>query len=505
MRKILPPLVLIGALAFPACDSFGQAMTAHTDVVARAAGHELSIDQAASIMGTNPRLPTNPQVVGALANLWVDYTLLATAAAEDSTLKSVDLSALVKPAADQEVVWKLRDKVLPADTTIGDAELQQIYETENPALQVRARHILFRLPPDASPSQRDSILQLAKGVRAKVVAGGDFGALAKQYSEDPGSREQGGELGFFGKGQMVGPFEEVAFKLKPGETSDIVETPFGLHIIQVEERKAPPFAQVKEQFRRQALMQRQQQREEAYVKQLTDPKNVKVEGGAFDVARDLAKKPDMKLGGRAAERALVSYTGGSFTAQEFQALMRSLPGPRREQFSQATDDQLKGVMEGLARNKILVEEAKRQGFHASKQQADSLTTVARQQLAGAVAQAGLTHIQPQSGETKQQAVERKVKSVLESVVKGEQNVIPLGPVSFALREQYGAEVYERSLPAVVTKVEASRPAQPAQPGQPGVPGQPQVLPGQPPVAAPGQAAPAQAPAAQPQPAPTKKK
>lgn len=460
MRKILPLVALASALSFPACESFGQAMTAHTDVVARAAGHELSVDQAASIMEANPRVPAQPQVVDALANLWVDYTLAATAASEDSTLKSVDMSALVKPALEQDMVWKLRDKVIHVDTTMSDAELEKLYEQEQPGLQVRARHILFRLPPDATPAQRDSIMKLAQQVRAKIVAGGDFAQLAKQYSEDPGSKSQGGELGFFGKGQMVPPFEEAAFKLQPGQVSDIVETPFGLHIIQVEERKLPPFAQVKDQFRKGAVGLKEQQAEEAYVKQLTDPKKIEVQNGAYDVARDLAKKPDQKLSGRAADRALVSYTGGAVTAQEFQDLMRALNQARREQFAGATDDQLKNVLEGLARNEILVAEAERQGLKPTPQAADSLTNAARTQLAGALSQIGLTSIKPQAGETKDQAVDRKVREVLEQVVKGEQNVIPLGPLAYALREKYGAEVYERSLPNVVTKVEAARPAAP---------------------------------------------
>lgn len=464
MRKLIPLLALAGALSFPACESFGQALGAHKNVVARAAGHDLTVDQAVALMNQNPRLPNQPDVVNALANLWVDYTLLAAAAQKDSTLKSVNLEPLVKPALEQGMVWKLRDKVIHFDTMISDADLQKLYQEQSPGTQVRARHILFRLPPDATPVQRDSILKLAQSVRAQVVAsaGKNFGELAQKYSEDPGSKAQGGELGFFAKGQMVAPFDAAAFKLQPGEVSAPVETPFGLHIIQVEERKQTPFETVKVQFRQKAVQDRVQQAETQYVARLTDTLGLKVADGAFDVVRDIAKKPEMKLGGRAGDRALVTYKGGSLAAGTLMDVLRSLPAQQRTQFGSATDDQLKNVLLGLARNQVLIAEARRQGFAASKQQQDSLTNVARQQLMGVVRSAGLIGIKPQSGENDEQAVERKVRSLVEAVVKGEQNIIPLGPLAYALREQFSGQVYDRSFPNVVAKVQATRPPVPPQ-------------------------------------------
>lgn len=74
---------------------------------------------------------------------------------------------------------------------------------------------------------------LVENYRERVLKGEDFAALAFKYSEDPGSAKKGGQLSPFGKGQMVPEFEEVAFKLKPGEISDVFETKYGFHFIQV--------------------------------------------------------------------------------------------------------------------------------------------------------------------------------------------------------------------------------------------------------------------------------
>jgi len=83
--------------------------------------------------------------------------------------------------------------------------------------------------------------QRAIDLRKRILAGEDFATLAKEYSEDPGSGSQGGNLGFWGKGDMVAPYEAAALALKPGQTSEVVESQFGFHIIQLIERKGAKY------------------------------------------------------------------------------------------------------------------------------------------------------------------------------------------------------------------------------------------------------------------------
>src|SRR5690606_15582191 len=214
------------------------------------------------------------------------------------------------------------DQVIQVDTAFTDEDLRALYEEQQPGLQIRARHILLRLPPDATPAQRDSTQALARELQQRAASGADFAALATEYSQDPGSARQGGDLGLFGRGQMVPPFEEAAFALGVGEVSDVVETPFGFHVIKVEERHLPDFDQVKGIFRQQAKATIELEAEEAYIKNLTEPLGIEVQDDAYEVSRELARRPGMKLSARAAGRTLVSYKGGAFTAGELQEVMR---------------------------------------------------------------------------------------------------------------------------------------------------------------------------------------
>ena len=106
--------------------------------------------------------------------------------------------------------------------------------------QVRARHILIR-PTAARRPTRPRRSPTVEGLAARVAAGESFEALARQYSQDPGSAPQGGDLGVFGPGRMVPEFEQAAFALQnAGDVSPPVRTQFGIHLIQLTERVPRP-------------------------------------------------------------------------------------------------------------------------------------------------------------------------------------------------------------------------------------------------------------------------
>jgi parvulin-like peptidyl-prolyl isomerase len=124
--------------------------------------------------------------------------------------------------------------------SVSAADLRTYYDTHPNEFvtseQLRASHILIGVPQDANLAVRNAQRARAQEILEKARKGADFAMLARQNSEDQGSARNGGELPPFGRGRMVKPFEDAAFALAPGALSDLVETPYGFHIIKLHER-----------------------------------------------------------------------------------------------------------------------------------------------------------------------------------------------------------------------------------------------------------------------------
>ncbi|NVN91579.1 MAG: peptidylprolyl isomerase [Desulfuromonadales bacterium] len=124
--------------------------------------------------------------------------------------------------------------------TVSEEESKKFYDQNADKFKqpetVRASHILIGVDPKATDEDKKKAREKIESVRRALAGGSDFAKLAKENSTCPSS-QQGGDLGYFGKGQMVPAFEQVAFSLKPGEISDVVETQFGYHIIKVMDKK----------------------------------------------------------------------------------------------------------------------------------------------------------------------------------------------------------------------------------------------------------------------------
>ena len=143
---------------------------------------------------------------------------------------------------DRLIINKFKEK-LTADVKVTDEEVKKYYEEnkamfELPSPEIRASHILVDTEEEA------------REILKKIKEGADFAELAKQYSKDPGSKDLGGDLGYFAKGKMVPEFDEAAFALNPGEVSDVVKSEYGYHIIKVTgKRSSLSFEDAKEDIR----------------------------------------------------------------------------------------------------------------------------------------------------------------------------------------------------------------------------------------------------------------
>lgn len=174
------------------------------------------------------------------------------------------------------VVLTLDD--VAAQVAAPEAELKAYYEQNKSAYgqpeERRASHILLTAGEGGSASDKAGARQKAEELLAQLRRNpNDFAKLAREFSKDPGSAANGGDLGFFGRNMMVKPFEEAAFKLRPGGISDVVETDFGFHIIRVDEVKPAtykPFEAVRAEIEREYRRQQAQKKFAEAAEQFTN-------------------------------------------------------------------------------------------------------------------------------------------------------------------------------------------------------------------------------------------
>jgi peptidyl-prolyl cis-trans isomerase C len=161
----------------------------------------------------------------------------------------------------------IADKVAVKPEQLADFYAKNPDQFKQPE-RVRASHILIMVPKGSDAAAKNAARSKAADILKDVKTGKDFAALAKQHSQDPGSAQNGGDLGFFQQGQMVGPFNDAAFTLAPGSVSDLVETEFGFHIIKVAEKQAArsvPLEEVRPQLEQYLQRQNREQQTDAFV------------------------------------------------------------------------------------------------------------------------------------------------------------------------------------------------------------------------------------------------
>lgn len=191
----------------------------------------------------------------------------------ETTIKSqVKQGMAIQELINKEIVGKVK---------VSHEEMKTYYNTHPDFFkqpeQVRASHILIKVDLQAGKPQKAEAHKKLEKVQQRLQKGEDFAALAKEVSQCPSS-SRGGDLGYFRRGQMVKPFEDVAFALRLGEASNIVETKFGYHLIKVVDKKpetAIVYQDIKDRLE-QFLKQKQVQKEVSlYVKKLKEKARVK--------------------------------------------------------------------------------------------------------------------------------------------------------------------------------------------------------------------------------------
>ena len=188
--------------------------------------------------------------------------------------QKMSLDDLRKEARQNLLVSEMLEQEVGKQIAVKPSDVSAFYEKNPDRFQqpeaMRASHVLILLPQGADEAARTAARAKADMVLKKARGGADFAALARAHSDDS-SKQRGGDLGFFPKGQMVPAFDAAAFALQPNQISDVVETPFGFHVIKVIERRPArtvPFAEAADQIEQFLKQEQQQQKTRAFVDQL---------------------------------------------------------------------------------------------------------------------------------------------------------------------------------------------------------------------------------------------
>ncbi|HEY1654884.1 MAG TPA: peptidylprolyl isomerase [Candidatus Tumulicola sp.] len=260
-QRVIAGLVtlLLGA-AVSACAGGGAVATVNGEPISQSA-FQAKLEASPGARNTLQQMVQEALILQYAKNNNIDVTDAEISTREDDLKAnfpngSWDEMLKARGLSEDDVHQALReqiilDKALAKDAPISQSQISQYFDKNHTAFdkpeQIKARHILVK------------DLATANKVEAALKSGQNFADVAKQYSTDPGSKDKGGELGFFRRGQMVPAFDKVAFTMKVNQISAPVKSPFGYHIIQVEAIQPAQKATLANSTQRITDMLRQQQ------------------------------------------------------------------------------------------------------------------------------------------------------------------------------------------------------------------------------------------------------
>lgn len=231
--------------------------------------------------------PVDKQTKQGLLNNLVQTIALGDAARKKGLDKRKDIQEILALAQDNLLANELIKEEVLNKIKIDEGQAKEYYEKNLVRFktpdQVRARHILVKMTAPASAEEKEKAREKAEGLLKKIKAGEDFAKLAEAFSDDPASKDKGGDLGFLAREMKTTPFvnaaEKAALALKPGEVSGAIETPFGYRIIKVEEEKKGeilPFESIKDKVMSLALEEVKKEKIKTFVEQAMKEADVKI-------------------------------------------------------------------------------------------------------------------------------------------------------------------------------------------------------------------------------------
>ena len=441
--KKLTIAVIGAALLFTGCDSLKDAFSAHSNVVAKAADQELTVTRLATLMGSSAA-PLRKDVANAVADAWVNYHLIAQAAANNDSLKdnkNIDEAMWAVIANIKAKKWY--DQVSKSWKSPDSTQAEAAY---NNGSLLAASHILL-LTQDTTPAGKAKVKQKIDALRAQVNSA-NFADLAKKNSQDPGSAPRGGSLGVFPRGAMVKEFDQAAAALKPGEISPVVQTQYGYHII-----RRPLFSEVKGDFVQAMKAGGMQAAESTYLAGLESSNKVQVKEGTAATIRAVVENPNTH---RSDKTVLATSSLGKFTAADLSRWMETFPPQAQvaERVKTAPDSLLPLFVKNFVRNELVLHAADSAKLGPTQQQLDEtrkmfLTTVTNAWTALNVDPKSLIAAAKSKSEREKLASQRVEDYITKLLQQQAQYVDVTQPVQNVLRDKYDYTINPETLDQVL--------------------------------------------------------
>jgi hypothetical protein len=449
-RSVLLSSLMLSA-SLTACSSFRDLFSAHADAAAEAGGQRLAPERLSQILSSGKGVRPNREAANFVANVWVDYTLLGQAIAEGKLpLDSASVAQAVWPQLAELKGTHWHDTLMARRSKIPPNAADSVYQGN----EVRVlQHILFRVPPNAVPEVRNVARKKAEGTLARVRRGADFGAVAAQLSEDPGSKQDRGYLPPSPKGRFVAAFDSAGWALAPGGTSGVVETPFGYHII-----KRPGADVVLDRLTSYLVQTAGSRLDSIYMDSLAIQNEIKVSKGAATAMRAAAENP---LEARRSKKKLATFKGGELTVSEFMRWIQALPPQYAAQLKQADDSMLTQFARVLSQNVLLLRQADSAKIQVTPAEWKGMEANYRAQLDTLRAEMGLdTAALWDSSAAKvdrSKVAAAKVEQYFDRLISGTSKLRPLpSALATVLRDRSSFRIYDAGLNRAVELAEAER-------------------------------------------------
>jgi parvulin-like peptidyl-prolyl isomerase len=281
LRKVL----LIACISFLA----PLAMAEELDpVVGRAGDYVLRKSSLGGLVEVLPKerqrqLKANPQPKVAIVRAILTAKVIADEARKEGFDQQKEIKEQVQLMVNDYLTRQYLEKKVLKGVVVTEEEMKTYYTANEKQFtvpeQVRARHLLIRVSPKASESDRRKAREKAEDLLKKIKGGEDFGKLAEKFSDDQGSKKKQGDLGYFTRGRMMKALEELVFSLKPGEVSEVAETPVGFHLIKMEDRRpggTRSFEEVKDRIGPQLRSGKERAKMEEFTKKVEEEAGLEV-------------------------------------------------------------------------------------------------------------------------------------------------------------------------------------------------------------------------------------